>query len=112
MCKRTSEYIAPSWSWASIEFPEILRFAEIPYPFSNGRLEEKAPVEKLDIFGKDGDDKFGQIAGGYIIISGQWRKCDHWNDVPPPKFKTPHKFTLFHEADDILSKNLDKRRLG
>lgn len=102
--ERTSEYIAPSWSWASLKFTNDLRQTG-PYSIrtGRGRMEEEALVEKIHLLYKSADDEFGQLSSGYAIIRGQWRGFGHWQDMPPPHFNSGGKESILHSAKHTAS---------
>jgi hypothetical protein len=71
--KRTSEYIAPSWNWAS--------------PIhQNGELYEKAyevtenlsKILQIDVINVE-DDTYGEVSSASLKIQGPWRSIDSWD---------------------------------
>jgi hypothetical protein len=79
--RRTSQYIAPSWSWASLIE-------------QNGYLDEKADQVTENIaqivhinVTNVGDDIYGQITSASLKIQSRWRSIDPWDqeqaEIPP-----------------------------
>lgn len=96
MGRHTSKYIAPSWSWASLDFTQcgdtIFRESfpyDVNYYVSFDRVQEEASVERMHLVNVN-NDQFGQVLSGYLIMRGQWRDFDHWKDVPQPFFNGMH----------------------
>ncbi|RDW58859.1 hypothetical protein BP6252_13335 [Coleophoma cylindrospora] len=102
--RSSSEYIAPSWSWASVDFTECgERSFRTLYPyragweFSFSRLTADASIEQVCIRNAYEGDAFSQVTSGYLIISGEWRAFDHWKDLPRPFFT--RKFNGQYQRD-------------
>ncbi|RDW57689.1 hypothetical protein BP5796_12490 [Coleophoma crateriformis] len=102
--RSSSEYIAPSWSWASVDFTECgERSFRTLYPykasweFSFSRLTADASIEQVCVRNAYDGDAFSQVTSGYLVISGEWRAFDHWKDLPGPFFT--QKFNGQYQRD-------------
>lgn len=72
---RSTAYIAPSWSWASVNgHVQWLAFSVGLFTLPLVRIEET----KVEI---DGDDPFGRVLSGYIRVTGRIQKCDIRNPI-------------------------------
>jgi len=108
--KRTSEYIAPSWSWASLIH-------------QNGDLYEKAyevtenfsKILQIDVINVE-DDTYGQVSSASLKIQGPWRSIDPWDqkqaelqspDLQPfPKYCSSFKKIQIYFDLDITTDGL------
>jgi hypothetical protein len=83
--KRTSQYIAPTWSWASL----------IDQARDLGRkvhevIERVVKIVYIDVTNV-GDDIYGQVSSASLKIQSRWRSIDPW-DQEQAEFPTPNTF--------------------
>lgn len=90
-CHRPKEYLAPSWSWASVEGPidlpcDLSKVSKFNY----GRTEI-ATVLDVDIDLTVAEDPFGRVKGGWIQMKGRLAVASwQWPDAAQNHmYKTP-----------------------
>ena len=105
--ERPEDYIAPSWSWASVNAGVSWL---IGLPITNS-AQQKVAIQ--DAVVKHGNDPFGQVSDGWIRVTGPFienvdpstlGKSFHGDDVYPDyQQETPpgkvHCLLLFEESD-------------
>jgi hypothetical protein len=74
--KRTSQYIAPSWSWASL-IDQTRDLYEKAYRVT----ENIAKIVYIDVT-NIGDDVYGQVSSASLNIQSQWRRINPWDHKP------------------------------
>jgi hypothetical protein len=79
--KRTSQYIAPSWSWASLIDQTRRLYSKV-----HEVTENVAKIVHIDVTNV-GDDIYGQVTSASLKIQSRWRSVDPWDqeqaEIPP-----------------------------
>ena len=71
--ERSSEYVAPSWSWASLANQSGDLYGEVC-----GTEEDIAEIVHIDVT-NTADDAYGQVSSGSLQIHGPCRSIDPWD---------------------------------
>ena len=104
MGEPTSTYIAPSWSWTSLDLTKCWGFDFRVFPYDEThyldftRIAEECSIKEVHIDYHD-NDQFGRVASGYLIISGYWRGIGSWSNVPERFFNGRSEGSWVHKRN-------------
>jgi Heterokaryon incompatibility protein (HET) len=92
--KRTSRYIAPSWSWASLIKNDNKRV------FLNDKAyrvtEKRAEILQIGVTNVEADT-YGQVTSAFLKIQSKWRSIDAW-DLNQAEISTSYSREQFHDS--------------
>ena len=108
-CKRTAEYVAPSWSWASTERGSLWFLgragrAVLPTGWSASKditahVQHVPKVIDVGVY-PSGSDPFGQLKGGFITIHGRVKRGRCLRHTTYPIFCDPDDLPVGQPSSD------------
>ena len=86
--RQPPNYLAPSWSWASVEYGVITTNI---YHYNQNGIEPQVKAELVSShIDMDTTDPYGRVKGGHIILRSRWLPVAKWDGLPPRFYPGEH----------------------